>query len=55
MIREFSSISASNSVLTTMVSKWSTEATMARVFSLCPRPAWKYWLTRFFSFLALPT
>jgi len=38
-----------------MVSKWSTWDTMARVFSLWEAVSWKYWLTRFFSFLALPT
>ena len=38
-----------------MVSKRSTWATIIRVFSLWEDVSWKYWLTRFFSFLALPT
>ena len=38
-----------------MVSKWSTCETMRRVFSLWLVPSWKYWLTRFLSFFALPT
>ena len=38
-----------------MTSKWSIWLTMARVFSLWRDWSWKYWLTRFFSALALPT
>ena len=55
LMREFSSTRASNSLLTKMVSKWSTWATMARVFSVWEEVSWKYWLTRLRSFLALPT
>ena len=54
-MREFSSTRASNSDPATMVSKWSIWATMARVFSLWFEGSWKYWLTRFFRALALPT
>ena len=55
LMREFSNTRASNSEPATMVSKWSICATMARVFSVWPAWSWKYWLTRFFKALALPT
>ena len=48
-------MSASNSERTIMVSNRSTCDTMRRVLSLWEAVSWKYWLTRFFSFLALPT
>ena len=55
LMREFSNTSASNSLFTKMVSKWSTWATITRVFSVWEAVSWKYWLTRFRSFLAVPT
>ena len=55
MMREFSRISASNSESATITSKWSIWLTMARVFSVWEARLAKYWLTRFFSALALPT
>ena len=54
-MREFSRISASNSESATITSKWSIWLTMARVFSVWEARFAKYWLTRFFSALALPT
>ena len=38
-----------------MVSKWSTWLTIWRVLAVWEALSWKYWLTRFFSFFALPT
>ena len=37
------------------VSNRSTCETIIRVLALWVEPLWKYWLTRFFSFFALPT
>ena len=55
LIREFSSTRASNSLSAMMTSKWSIWDTMARVFSVWEARLAKYWLTRFFRALALPT
>jgi len=54
-MREFSRIRASNSLSAMMTSKWSIWDTMARVFSVWAARLAKYWLTRFFRALALPT
>ena len=55
LISEFSSTRASNSESATITSKWSIWLTMARVFSVWEARLAKYWLTRFFNALALPT
>ena len=55
LMSESSRIRASNSLVTTIMSKWSIWDTMRRVFSEWPALSWKYWLTLFLSFFALPT
>ena len=55
LMSEHSSTSASNSLAATMTSKWSIWLTILRVFGVCEAVFWKYWLTRFLSFFALPT
>lgn len=55
LMREFSSTRASNSLETKMVSKWSTWETICLVLAVWEALSWKYWLTRFLSFFALPT